>query len=52
MWIVELETDEVSSRAIIYRGGISMSSKYTSAGVELTFFNELGEQIEELEVWL
>ena len=43
MWIVELETDQISSRAIIYRGGISMSQKHTSAGVELTFFNELGK---------
>lgn len=52
MWIVDLEADEMSSRAVIIKGGITTIQKTTTNGLEISFFNEAGALIEDMYIWM
>ena len=52
MWIVELEGDEVSSRAVICKGAITSINRVTTNGVELHFYDESGCPIEDMHLWM
>lgn len=51
MFIVELEGEGVTSRAIIRKGTIILKNKLTPVGHQLTFYDELGQQIDKLQLW-
>ena len=52
VWIVELEGEGIISRAFIVKGAISNHSTLNSVGHELSFFDEEGKQIKELDIWM
>lgn len=51
MFIVELEGDGITSRAVIRKGTVVTRSKVTPIGHELTFYDENGQRIEKLDIW-
>ena len=48
---MELESEGISSRAFIRKGGIAFISKVVTDGLEIKFYNEKGQHMEELELW-
>ena len=51
VYIVELESEGVSSRAFIRKGGIAFISQVLTDGVDIKFYNEKGEHMKDLELW-
>ena len=52
IYVVDLEGDNISSRAVIRKGCIYCFKKMTLAGVELKFYDENGKKIENLDLWV
>lgn len=50
-FIVELEGDTVTSRAVIRKGSIFLKNKLIPEGHKLSFFDQEGKQINELTIW-
>ena len=51
VYIVELESESVSSRALIRKGGIAFIKEVKTDGVELKFYDEKGQRLSDLELW-
>ena len=52
VWIVELEGEGIISRAFIRKGAIGNHSTMNSVGHEFSFFDEEGNRIKDLDIWM
>lgn len=51
MFIIELEAEGVTSRAVIRKGTIVCKNKITAIGHQLSFYGEDGQPIDRLQLW-
>ena len=47
-----MEGDGVSSRAVVRKGCVFCFKRMTLAGVELKFYNEEGQKLENVDLWI